>query len=174
VKVVDLRRAEAVNIDLRELGFQGAERVFVPLQREFRMQSALQQDLVPAECHRLFDLLVEGLKRQNVGLDMIDGTVERAEVAHRRADVRVVDVPIDVVGAVVLRMQAARDRIGSSPDGGQIVRAQQFDTFIGSQPFTGDSLVENLFDAGRNAGDHGGHTQSDSGGPSGTATPYVR
>ena len=144
-----------MDIDLRELRLQGPERVFVPLQRQLRMQAALQQDLIPAESHRLFDLLVEGLQRKNISFDVIDRPVERTEVAHRRADVRVVDVSIDVVGAVVLRMQAARDGICSGTDRGQVVRPQQLNALVGSQPLAGNGLVQDAFNAGGNAGDHG-------------------
>ncbi len=70
-------------------------------------------------------------------------------------------------------MQAARDGVRSGSDRGQIVRAQQLDTFVRRHSLTSDSLVKNPFDAGRNAGDHGGHTQSESGGPSRTADTYV-
>ena len=69
------------------------------------MIAALQEDLVAAQGDRLLDLLVELLARQDVGVGVAGLAVERAEVADGGADVGVVDVAVDVVGAIRLGVQ---------------------------------------------------------------------
>ena len=93
-------------------GLQVAEQFLVPFELERRVHAALHQDLVAAEGDRLLDLLVELLARQDVGVGVARLAVERAEVADRGADVGVVDVAVDVVGAVRLGVQPHRDRVG--------------------------------------------------------------
>ena len=73
--------------------------------------AALHQDLVAAQGDRLLDLLVQLLARQDVGVGVARLAVEGAEVADRGADVGVVDVAVDVVGAVRLRVQPRRDGV---------------------------------------------------------------
>ena len=77
-----------------------------------RVQPALHQDLVAPQRDRLADLLEQHVAVEHVGLGVVDLAVERAEVADGRADVGVVDVAVDVVGAVRLGMEppAHRDR----------------------------------------------------------------
>ena len=76
------------------------------------MQPALHQDLVAAQRDRLADLLEQHVAVEDVGLGVVDLAVERAEVADRRADVGVVDVAVDVVGAIRLGMEPPADRVG--------------------------------------------------------------
>ena len=52
----DFRRAEAVDVDLRESPLDVAEQLLVPGQVQFGVQAALQQDLVAAQGDRLLDL----------------------------------------------------------------------------------------------------------------------
>ena len=88
------------------------EQLFVPLELEVGMQAALHQNLIAAELDRFLDLLVELVALEHVAFGRLRRAIERAEIADRRADVRVVDVAVDVVGAVVLGMQPARDLVG--------------------------------------------------------------
>ena len=112
---MDLRRAEAVDVDLRKVALDVAQQLFVPLELEFRVQSALHQDLVAAQVDRLLDFLQQHVALEHIAFRVFGLAKERAEIAHGRADVRVVDVAVDVVGAVRLGMQPARDRIGRAP-----------------------------------------------------------
>ena len=48
-EVMNLRRAEAVDVDLRKVLFDVAQQLFVPLQLELGMQAALHQNLVAAQ-----------------------------------------------------------------------------------------------------------------------------
>ena len=52
-EVMNLRRAEAVDVDLRKAALDVAQQFFVPLELEVGMQAALHQDLVAAEVDRL-------------------------------------------------------------------------------------------------------------------------
>ena len=57
--VVDLRRAEAVDVDLRETPLDVAEQFLVPLDLQIGVHSALQQNLVAAQGDGLLDLPVQ-------------------------------------------------------------------------------------------------------------------
>ena len=94
------------------------------------MQPALHQDLVAAQRDGLADLLEQHVAVEDVGLGVVDLAIERAEVADRRADVGVVDVAVDVVGADTARDGAAgrrRRRPGPARAGR---RAEQLDPFV--------------------------------------------
>ena len=109
------------------------------------MHAALHEDLIAAERDRLLDLLVEFLAGQHVGFGIVGLAVEGAEVADRGADVRVVDVAVDVVGAVRLRVQPLRDGVGRLPESVQVAAGEELDAFVGREPlavngFRQDSL----------------------------------
>ena len=86
------------------------------------MQAALHQDLVAAQRDGLADLLEQDVAVEDVGLGVVDLAVEGAEVADRGADVGVVDVPVDVVGAVRLGMEPLADGVGGAAEGEQVGR----------------------------------------------------
>src|SRR4029077_15645645 len=85
-------RRERMQPERRVPRLDAAEEVFVPLDREVGIVSALQQQLSAAERDRLVDLPEDLIEAEDVALAGPDGAVERAEVAARDADVRVVDV----------------------------------------------------------------------------------
>ena len=96
------------------------EQFFVPVERQLRVHAALQQDLVAAQGDRLLDLAVQLFARDDVALGIARPSREGAEAAAAGADVRVVDVAVDVVGAIGLGMQPAatwRRRAGQAPPG---------------------------------------------------------
>jgi hypothetical protein len=72
----------------------------------------LHQNLVAPQVNGLLDFFEQFLAFEDVSLVRLWRPVERAKIAHRRADVGVVDVAIDVVGAIRLGMQSSRYRIG--------------------------------------------------------------
>ena len=74
--------------------------------------AALQQQLTAAKRDRLVDLSKDLLEAEDVALGRSDGTIERAEVAARDADVRVVDVAIDDVGDDAVGVLACADLVG--------------------------------------------------------------
>ena len=85
-----------------------AEQILVPLERQIGVVAALQQQLAAAERDRLVDLAEDLLEPEHVAFGRADRTVERAEVAARHADVRVVDVAVDDVGDDPARDACAR------------------------------------------------------------------
>ena len=89
------------------------------------MQAALHQNLIAAEIDGLLNLLQKHVAIEHVAFGMSRLAVERAEIADGRADVGVVDVAVDVVGAIRLGMEPARDGVGSSAHGREIVRLDQ-------------------------------------------------
>ena len=80
--------------------------------RQVRIVPALQQQLSAAEPNRLLDLRVDLVEAERVALARSDRPVERAELAARDADVRVVHVAVDDVGDRAFRdaSRAARRR----------------------------------------------------------------
>ena len=89
------------------------------------MHAALHEGLIAAQGDGFLDLLVELLARQDVGVGVVALAVEGAEVAHGRADVGVVDVAVDVVGAVRLGVQPRRDGVGGPAQGVQVLAVEQ-------------------------------------------------
>ena len=102
-----------MKIDLRKAVLQIAEQFLVPFQFERGMHAALHEDLIAAQGDGLFDLLVKFLARQHVGLGVVALAVKRAEIADRGAHVRVVNIAVDVIGAVRFRMQSSRHGMSS-------------------------------------------------------------
>src|SRR6266478_5963710 len=62
------------------------------------MQSALEQNSGAAELQHFVDFLVDLLEGQNVAILGPERAVERAEGAILRAEIRVVDVAVDLIG----------------------------------------------------------------------------
>ena len=113
------------------------------------MQPALHQDLVAAQRDGLADLLEQHLAVEDVGLGVVDLAVERAEVADRRADVGVVDVAVDVVGAIRLGMEPAADRVGGAAQLQQRGRTEQLDPLVETQALAVNGAVQDRGDGGR-------------------------
>ena len=96
--VQDFGRRQRVQLELRVPRLHRAEQILVPRDRQVRVVAALQQQLIAADGDRLVDLAEDLLEAEHVAVGRADRTVERAEVAARDADVRVVDVAVDDVG----------------------------------------------------------------------------
>ena len=106
------------------------EQFFVPLELQLGVHPALQQDLVAAQGDRLLDLLQQLVAVEDVAFG-VSGLRENAQKPQTAgADVRVVDVAVDVVGAKRLGMQPARDGVGRAAERGQVVRFQQRKPFV--------------------------------------------
>ncbi len=95
----DFRGREAVDVDVREAGFDAAEHFFVELDGELGVHAALEEDLGAADVGELLDFLVELLGGEGVGVFIAQVTAEGAEGAAGGADVGVVDVAVDDIGA---------------------------------------------------------------------------
>jgi len=86
------------------------------------VQAALHQDLIATKLGGFADFLQELAAIEDIAFGVFGRAIEGAEVADRRADVRVVDVAVDVVRAIRLRVQPARSCVGGAADSGQVVR----------------------------------------------------
>ncbi len=111
-EVDDLGRRQRVQLELGIALLDRAEEIFVPLQRQVGVVAALQQQLHAADRDGLVDLAEDLVEAEDIAAGIADGPVERAEVAARDADVRVVDVSIDDVGDDACRMLAGANVVG--------------------------------------------------------------
>lgn len=128
--MVEFRGAKAVDIDVGESGFDIPEEFLVPLEFEVGVQSTLHEDLVAAEFDGFLDFLEQFLSIQHVAFVAFRGSIKSAEVANGGADVGVVDIPIDVVGSVVLWVQAVGNRLCCMAEGAQVGPFEQSQCFL--------------------------------------------
>ena len=85
------------------------------------MEAALHQDAGAAQRQRFVDLSVDGLERLHVALGRTYGTIESAERAVLRADVCVIDVPVDLISDDVSGMQPPAESVSFQADTDQVV-----------------------------------------------------
>src|SRR5438477_9200211 len=97
-EVLELRRTEPMNIDLRIFLSDVVQQIDIPFEAQLRVMSALHQDLNPADSAKFIQLLIELLERDDMMVVVLFGAIKRAELAVNVADVRVIDVAIDDVG----------------------------------------------------------------------------
>ena len=146
----DLRRREAVQVNLREALLHAAEQVFVPLDLQVGMQAALQQDAGAAQLHRLPHLVVNRFEVEDVAFLRqlaLQRAIEGAEGAVLGAEVGVVDVAVDDVGDHAFGMQLAAHRVGFHADADQVIGAIHLERFSfgqrhrRSQPLTTPAII---------------------------------
>lgn len=88
---------ERMEPDLRVVGLERAEQLLVVGDVQFRVQAALQQQLVAAEAERFGDLGVVLFDGRDEGLlGLVRTAMEVAELTPRQADVRDVHVAVDL------------------------------------------------------------------------------
>src|SRR5579862_7618815 len=105
-----------------------AEEILVEVDAEIGVVSALHQQARAAERERLLDLLEDDRLRQQVPLPRVARPpVERAEVAVRVADVRVVEVAVDDERDTLGIVLPVADLVRDTADGYEIARAQKRD-----------------------------------------------
>ena len=98
----ELRDRERVELDRVAVPLaHGVEEVGVVVERELRVEAAVEADEVAADLDELVDLREDLVPREHVAAVLVRQDVEGAVVALRDADVRVVDDPHDHVGRVV-------------------------------------------------------------------------
>ena len=114
-----------MNVDLGEVALDVAQKLFVPVECELGMQAALHENLLSTEGDGLFDLAQQLFARKDVAFLALGRSVKRTKVTNGRADVRVVDVSVDIVCTIGFRMHAARDGVGRTSQRGQILRLKQ-------------------------------------------------
>src|SRR6185437_13181007 len=103
--VCNLRRGKTMAPDI-ELCLDGAEKIFVPFDLEIGMQSALKKHASAAEIDRFLNLAEDRFARKNVAFLVAERTIEGAEAAILRAEIRVVDIAVndvrdDTIGVVL-------------------------------------------------------------------------
>ena len=111
-EVNDFRRRKRVQLEVGIALLDRAEQILVPRQRQVGIVTALEQQLHAADGDRLVDLPKHLVEPEHVPFRRSDRPIERAEVALRDADVRVVDVAVDDVGDDPLGMLAGADAVG--------------------------------------------------------------
>src|SRR5208282_3141833 len=120
-------------MNLRESLVNRAQHVFVPLDLQIRVQAALQQDARSAQLDHLFDLLVDYFERLDVTLFRTERPVERAERAILRAEIRVVDVAVDLIRRDARIGLLAADFVGRHSDTDQVVGVEKIERFLWCQ-----------------------------------------
>ena len=110
-QVDDFGRRQRMQLERRVALLDRAEQILVPRERQVGIVAALQQQLDAADRDGLVDLAEQFVESEDVAFRRSDRTIERAEVALRDADVRVVDVAIDDVADDALGMLPLAHRI---------------------------------------------------------------
>src|SRR6185369_4497991 len=141
--VVDLGRREAVQLEVRIFFTERTQQVFVPLNAEVRVESALHEDAGAAERDRLVDLLADLFEAADVSVRGARTAIERAESADNVTDIRVVDVAIDDVRDDVIEMMARAYLIRSRTHTRYVVRFEQGCAFLNAHALTCEDAIEN-------------------------------
>jgi len=93
------------------IAFDVPHQVQVPLERDVRVVSALNQDLNAAQRFCFVDLRADLLERKRVAFSVLGSAIECAESAIGDADIRVIDVSVDDVRDDVARVQTLANTI---------------------------------------------------------------
>ena len=132
-----------MEFDVGEFAFQGREERFVPAEVEFRMQTALEQQLVAAEGDGFANLLTVFVKGGDVGAVPVgEAAVEVAEFAATDADVGNVDVAVDLPGDGVAGVELAATGVGCGHQFGQRNVVPQREGFVEGERVAGDGFGE--------------------------------
>src|ERR1700756_1582253 len=102
-------------MNFRESLLDAVQHLFMPIDFEVRMQTALHQHACAAEFDRLANLFVNRVELENISffrLRSLQRTIERAEGAVLGTEVRVINVAINDVSDYALGMQFAPGGIG--------------------------------------------------------------
>jgi len=140
---IDFRRAETVNINLRIFRLNRPQEVLVPMERELRVETTLQEDLIPSKRESFLDFSEERLVIDDVGLGIAGLAIKCTKSASSDTNVRVVDVPIDVVRTVGFGMKSPGNLPGSFPKLGEISLFQKRQRFLVAQSLATDGPIEN-------------------------------
>src|SRR6185503_11480383 len=146
--VVNLGRREAMQLKAGILRTQGSQKIFVPLDPEIRVQSALHQYTRAAERDRLVDLFANSIERLHVGIGRAGPPVERAERAHNIADIRVVDIAIDDIRDDVVGMSALADFVRGGAHRGYVIGLKERGAILDRQALAVEHAVENSANLG--------------------------
>ena len=139
-----------MQMNLRKALLDAAQHLFVPVDLQIGMQSALHQHAGAAEFDRLANLFVDGIEVEDVAFfrcRSLQRTVKRAEGAIFGAEVRVIDVAVDDVGDHALGMQLAPHGVRFHPDADQVVGPKNLESLLFGQRHKCDRPVTILSEA---------------------------
>ena len=126
----NLRRGKTVQMHLRKALLNRPQHIFVPLDFQIRMQAALQQHARPAQLQHLLDLCVNRFERQHVAFLRAQRPVKRAERAILGAEIRVINVAVDLIsGHARIRLLAAHF-VRRHPDADQVIGVKKIQRFL--------------------------------------------
>src|SRR5689334_5324636 len=108
---IDFAGAEPVNVN-GVIALDVAHQIEVPVERDVRIVSALDQDLYTAKRFYFVDLGPDLLEGERIAFAVLGPASECAEAAISHADVRVVDVAVDDVGDCAAGMLLLTHPIG--------------------------------------------------------------
>ena len=98
-----------MNVHRRVVGLDEPQQILVILDRQRVIHPTLHENLRSPDRDQLAYFLADLLVGQRIAVDIFMIAPKRAERAFGRADVGVVDVPVDDVGAVILWMEPLRN-----------------------------------------------------------------
>ena len=142
-------RAKAMDVDVRIALFDAVEQVDVPVEGELGIHAALHEDLRAADGREFFDFLEELFVLERVGVVVLGCALEGAEDALGGADVGVVDVAVDDVGAEAVAVDGSAACVGPSAQLEEFLLLEEF------EPLLGGEAESALGDVGQEAGVEG-------------------
>src|SRR5579871_3841698 len=93
----NLRRRKTVQMQTREALFDRTEQIFVIRKRQLGIEAALHENARPAESDSFLDLPGDGLEGQDVAVFCAHRAIKSAERAVLGAEIRVIDVAVDLI-----------------------------------------------------------------------------
>src|SRR6516164_1257242 len=93
--MIKFRRTERVDVDLRIFFPDVTQQIQVVVNSELGVMTALHQNLDPADCNKLINLLIDLFLVQDVVIRIFFGPIKRTKFAINVADVGVVNVAIN-------------------------------------------------------------------------------
>ncbi len=109
--------------------------LFVPLDLQLGVHAPLEKDLRPSDGQKLFDLGVDLVEAQDVGILVFFMPVKGAKFAIHPADVGVVDIAIDHKGGHPFGMKLFFAGVGHPSEFFEIGVLDQIDRLVDTHPF---------------------------------------
>ena len=119
-----------MQVDARIGLLDGAQQVLVIVDAQIGVQPALHQNARAAERDGLFDFFENGLEGQDVSVLRAQRPIERAERAILGAEIRVIDIAIDLVGDHARIGLFLAQLVRSHADADQVIGAEQIERFL--------------------------------------------
>ena len=122
-----------MQVDLWKALFDRGKHVFVELDPQIGVQAALHQNTCPAQFDRLLDFFVDRFEREEITVPCAERTVERTERTVFGAEVRVIDVAVDLVRRDAGIGLLAAHFVRRHPDANQVIGLKQVERFLWRQ-----------------------------------------